>query len=207
MGTVVPPSFVIPSKPERSGGATRNPALKLHTKLGKIDLIMADPNNTVDMFARTVAIYGAIISTLGLAWQLYQRWIRGPKLVVSCSPNMVLAGNGSIGTQRHLGVTVNNSGTEITTITNVILAGYSKDVLKSLRNKGRALRQAVVMTGGHGNTVPFEIKVGGRFMAMAIQNDELEKWSVDERLFVGITHSFSERVCWCRVKPIKSKMA
>ena len=163
---------------------------------------MVDPNNSVDYFARSVAIYSAIISTSGLMWQVYQRWIRGPKFLVSCSSNMVYAGEGSIGIQRYLSIVVNNSGTETTTITHVILAGYNKNPLRNLLNKGKPLQQAIVTTGGLGNNVPFEIKVGNRFTTLALQNEALVKWSREERLYVGILHSFSERTSWCRVNPI-----
>jgi hypothetical protein len=155
---------------------------------------MIEPPDTTDYFTRYLALYGAIIATFGFGWQLYQRWIRGPKLVIECSGNMVTAGNGQISTQRYVNITVQNRGTEVTTITNVTIAGYKKNLTSRLPFIGKTEMQGIIPTGIHlGNAVPFEIKVGGRFSTLAIQTDEFAKLSNDLFLYVRIHHSFSER--------------
>jgi hypothetical protein len=164
---------------------------------------MNEPPDTTDYFTRYLALYGATIATLGFGWQLYQRWLRGPKLSVDCSPNMVMAGNGSIATQRHLSITIQNSGTETTTITNVTFAGFKCGTLFPRLFRRESNRQAVILTHPTlGNVVPFEIKVGGRFHTLALQNEDMVKWSNDEDLYVRIFQSFSKRASWCRIKPI-----
>ena len=147
----------------------------------------------------TLALYGALAATVGGAWQVFEHVNRGPKLSVSYGKNMVFAGDGKIGTQYHLMVTVRNRGTENTTITHVTHVSFKNwfDVFR------RKIDQSFVwMLGSPGQSVPFELTIGGQFTGIAKQTPEFEELSRTRIVYLQIHHTFADKPRWHRLRPI-----
>lgn len=149
-----------------------------------------------------IALYAAVVGTLSLLGTLYLWWTRGPSLVGRIAPNMVGFGfleNDRTKDKIYVVVTVENRGTEPTTITSLALIGYSS-IWKQFRR--RPSFGAVVNPSVPGYPLPGPLAVGHEWKGAVIQNDELVAKSHTLRLFVVIAHSFSDKPFLIRVQPI-----
>jgi hypothetical protein len=142
-----------------------------------------------------LALYGALASTASGAWAVYQWWTRGPKLKLTASPNMIIAG-GNLGDQqqKYISVVVRNRGREPTTITNFALFGYDTWLKYLLKINSY---QAVVNQSLEAYRLPFVLTVGSEWSSLCIQNAEVEELSRSKIMCTAIYHSFSE-------KPVRS---
>jgi hypothetical protein len=95
-----------------------------------------------------------------------------------------------------------NIGTERTTINNVALYGYKTWWHRVRQKHGPA---AVVPGGGHGQSAPYVLEVGKEVMTLGRQDEKLEKWTREYRLYGAVYHSFSKRPLLLRIKPIRHK--
>jgi hypothetical protein len=145
-----------------------------------------------------LAIYAAAASTMGGAWQLFQHFSRGPKLFVRYSPDMVHAGNGSIGTQKYVRIEVSNRGTESTTITNIGFLTYKNWLHKQF---GKTKLAAIVPPNNLNQIFPYPLEVGGTYTTSMMQESTFEKMTREESVYFTIYHSFSEKPIYCKVKP------
>lgn len=150
-----------------------------------------------------IALYAAIISTSVFGWQIYT-WLRqGARLIGRTNTNMVTAGNGSIGQQRHLVINVTNIGNQPTTITHAAMYSFGNWFAWA---RGKPTR-AFVLGQGIIHPLPYVLKVGELYMHMVTQTAEIEQLSRDTKLFVVVIHAFSERPLLLRIRPIAAEPA
>jgi hypothetical protein len=145
-----------------------------------------------------VAWYAAIVSTIVFLWDIY-KWLRTEaKIRVSVTSNMVLAGGGVARTRRsedsatsqgNLCVEVVNVGGRKTTLTHLYICCYA-NLWMQIRNK--PMWQGVVPDPVTGR-LPSELDVGGRWLGLIEQTEELENDAAKHRLCVGINSSTSRK--------------
>lgn len=150
-----------------------------------------------------VAYYAAIVATGALAWNIFI-WLRtGPRLKLSISTNMtfVPASYGYKESDTFVVYTVSNVGTLPTTITHVVLYGYTT-WFDYVRRK--AIKTALVNSGPPlSHAVPYVLKNGETFSAVATQDEMIRKWSRQYRLYGAVIHSGSDRDVRTRIMPIQ----
>lgn len=146
-----------------------------------------------------IAIYAALVSTALLIWDVV-KWLRsGPILKGSASPNITTFNMGPMDDQTHLLITVDNVGTQPTTIKTVYLKGFTSRLSRLF---GKPARNAVLNSGlQHSYPLPYKLDVGSDFRASAVQTTELEEWSREHCLYVEIVHT-GGRALKMRVPPI-----
>jgi hypothetical protein len=108
--------------------------------------------------------------------------------------------------QTYLSITVNNVGSQPTTVTHVTLHTYSS-LWRWIRRRADPIAYVVMNQHAQGHQVPYLLKVGEMFFYLTRQDQKIEDLSRAKRLFVQITHSFSDKPLRLRVKPIEAKPA
>lgn len=106
------------------------------------------------------------------------------------------------GNPRLLKVTVQNSGTAPTTITNVEFLNETprwKQLLYRLRLKKRGEEIHAILNDYQGVRIPYKLEVGSEWVAVMEQDDKFDEWLNKGKLHCAIHHSFSK-------KPISSKI-
>lgn len=143
------------------------------------------------------AWWGAIIATVVLLWDFY-KWKRsGVDLQLSVRPNMITAGIGEPKDKKFISVTVTNRGDRPTTITNM-LGHYYPSRFRRLR--GKPEHSFVVANPAFGPAeLPCVLKPGERWLAGTEQSEELENWSQEGFLYLGISNTASRREMLKRV--------
>jgi hypothetical protein len=149
-----------------------------------------------------LAIYGAVVATTSIAWQIFTWWHKGAKLRGHAVPNMIEIGGNVRDGKTYIGLDVSNIGDAPTTITHVVLMGYHNRFSRLLR---RTEVKAAVVTHNLAQTIPYTLAAGGRFMSRVIQEPKIEQWSRDYCLYMGVFHSMRRRPYLVRVKQIEKK--
>lgn len=146
-----------------------------------------------------VAIYAAVIASAVLIWDIV-KWLRsGVRLRGYAQANMITVGMGYLDGKTYVNVNVDNVGDRPTTIQVVGLHGYASiwDQIRKKRN-----RNAVFNSGFQENyPIPYRLDVGGNFRASVLQDEDLEEWSREQRLYAEVAHS-AGRSLILRVSPI-----
>jgi hypothetical protein len=151
-----------------------------------------------------VAVYGALVASAVAAWQFYTWWKSGPRLVGKARSGFVEYGGERDPNEKHIYITVDNRGTETTTITGVGLVGY-KTFWEFLRN--RPSFGAFIKHAFPGYPIPGKLNVGADFRSKCNQTAEIETISRSHRTYVTVYHTFSDRPTYLRLSPIKEKKA
>lgn len=144
-----------------------------------------------------VALYAAVVSTAVFLWEVFKWWRGEAAFRVSASPNMIGIGL-SGATPTMILVEVNNTGKATTTITSVELKAYKTPLHRYFSKPIKCAR----VNSATANTVPFELKPGGRFLATGEQNSLVVGWSQHYTLYAGVYHTLSNRPLLARIKPI-----
>jgi hypothetical protein len=149
-----------------------------------------------------VAVYGAIMATLSMAWNIFTWRHKDAKLRGAATSNMILVGGDIDDRNTYISMSVYNVGDAPTTITNVVLFGYRNRVRRWLR---RTQDKAAIVNHSLAQPIPYVTPGGGRFMSRVIQDTEVEAWSREYCLYLGVCHSMSRRPFLMRVKPIAER--
>jgi len=142
------------------------------------------------------AWWGAGIATLLLVWDIY-KWLKsGPIISYTVSSNMKVFDGIEEDDKTFISVRVSNSGDRTTTITHMAFSFYNSFFHKLIR---KSKSNIIISLPGRPNQLPFELKPGGIWDGAAIQDDNIEKMSIDGYLECHIYYSDSE-------KPVRRKV-
>jgi hypothetical protein len=150
------------------------------------------------------AWWGAVIATLVFLWEVY-KWRRsGPQLEVSVAPNMETFGSAqSYGKGPFVVVEVRNNGDRKTTVTHLVGFCFKRLVDRWLRRKPA---HTFIVSNPDPGKLPHVLEAGERWLGILVQNEELENWSREFELRIGVLHSgakkpITERLVINRAQP------
>lgn len=149
-----------------------------------------------------VALWGAILSTIVLAWDIYKWRTAGPKLRVSVQPNMESFNMPQYDGETLILTNVSNYGDRSTTITNFVLL-YYKNLWSLIR--GRNDKGLIVPNPSVAQPLPYELKQGTIWNGVSIQNAEVECMSQQGYLMCALYHSHSAKPIMRRLVIKKKK--
>jgi hypothetical protein len=157
------------------------------------------------MTADPVAIYAAVVATIVLLWDIYKWWhSERLKLDGFVSPDMTTFGSATTPDtegKTFSTIRVQNRGSVPCVIQLVMLVAY-KNLFPQLRGKP-SLKAVVDHSSIFGPRLPCRLEKGQEFSSAVIQDEEFEKMSREQRLFMGVTHTMSSKPFLVRVKPIR----
>ena len=149
-----------------------------------------------------LAAYGAAVATTSIVWQVFTWWHKGARLRGHAAPNMVMVGGDVQDDNTYIGLDVANIGDAPTTITSVVLMAHRNRLSRLLR---RTEVKAAIVVHSLAQTIPHTLPAGGRFMSRVIQTPDIEQWSRDHCLYMGVCHSMRRRPYLVRVRRIDEK--
>jgi hypothetical protein len=120
----------------------------------------------------------------GLGWNIYTRLTSGPKLRVT-----VFAGLDMPGAPKLLKITVHNTGTGPTTITNIAFETY---LSRWVRFRRKPSDPRVSLDKYQGPPMPYKLDVGDQFMVVMQQNQTFNEWLSSGNLWC-VVHSVSTK--------------
>jgi len=145
------------------------------------------------------AWWGAGIATVVLLWDVFKWWRASVgKLRVSANPNLQLVDRqrGEVGEKKYIFVEVTNPGEKRTTITHLVGYNY-RSLWQWVRRKHDEAFAVVEPLDGQ---IPFVLEPGARWSGGIEQSEDIERWSREGRLFVGVNHSLAQKAKLVRVK-------
>lgn len=138
-----------------------------------------------------LAIWGAVLSTLAIAWDVYKWRTSGPQISMRLSTNMQSISVPEYEGKTLISATVTNRGDRPTTITHFAIAYYDswwKSFIKKRRTKA-----AIVATPSLAQRLPFELKAGAEWIGLGEQNQDISRWAKEGWLYVEIYHSHADK--------------
>jgi hypothetical protein len=143
-----------------------------------------------------VAWVGATTGVAGLIWNIYTKLTANrPRLTITAFANMVLVPPPQ-GNPRFLRITVQNTGTAPTTITNLTFFSFVhrwERLLSRVRLRKRPTEKHAVIVDYRGPQFPHKLEVGSEWQALMQQDGRFADWLKTGRLWCGVWHSFSRR--------------
>lgn len=132
---------------------------------------------------------GACTGIAGLLWNIYAKITSGPKLRVKAFAGMVKVPSPP-NKPKFLRMTVQNSGTAPTTITNATFHTYGAR-WKRLRKSKPSF--SAVLNAYEGPPLPHRLEVGGEWSALVEQNDRFTiPLDGEAPVYLAIHHSFAK---------------
>jgi hypothetical protein len=138
-----------------------------------------------------LAIWGAVLSTIAIFWDIYKWRTSGPSLHMRVSTGMVAYNMPVYEGRTLIMVSVTNRGDRPTTITHLNMAYYDtwwKAIL--------CMKPSQNYWVANPNTfqqVPFELKPGIEWKGMIEQNSEIEIWAQEGYLYATLNHSHNKK--------------
>ena len=136
------------------------------------------------------AWWGAGIASVVLLWDVFKWWRgRATEVRITASPNMREAIPG-IGLQdgTFVFVEITNVGDRTTTLTTLCGFHYSSWLHKRFNRR----TQAFVIPDPSPGTLPHQLDPGQRWVGRFTQTEEIEGWSRNGRLYIGVYHSLGK---------------
>jgi|WetSurMetagenome_2_1015567.scaffolds.fasta_scaffold60446_2 hypothetical protein len=149
-----------------------------------------------------IAVYGAVISTIALAWNIYRQITSGPKLIGSIVPVSSEFIAPLMGVDACFDLVVSNRGHAETVITNIVILCYKS---RLDRWRGKYVKQATILSSPPKYDLPYKIGLGHEFRCRLSLDAELKGWMQKYRAFVCVWHSMGDRPVHYRLKPIQDK--
>ena len=151
-----------------------------------------------------VAVYAAVVATAVAGWDFFKWWnSERVRLTGFVAPNMVPFGSA---------ITPNTEGKKVAILRVQNRGALPCQVhlveLKAYANMFARLRGKPSVQGWvtHPNesdyTLPHKLERGGEFASWVIQDDDFVKMSREKRLYLGVSHTMSEKPFMVRVKAI-----
>ncbi|UCV02774.1 hypothetical protein [Dechloromonas denitrificans] len=150
-----------------------------------------------------LAIWGAVLSTIAIGWDVYKWRTSGPQLSMRLMTGMEAYNFPEYEGKTLIVVVVTNRGDRPTTITHLALAYYDSWWKAMLRKKASA--SGWIATPSTTQRVPFELKPGVEWSGMIEQNAELETWAHDGWLYATLYHSHDKKPIRHRIVLEKQK--
>lgn len=121
-----------------------------------------------------IAIYGAIISTTVLFWDIYKWKNKGPKIIGRISSNMVGLNFPDYKNKELTVVNITNTGDRPTTITHLSLQFYKTKIKKIFKKADQIM---FIATPSLSHPIPYTLNPGLEWQGIIIQNDEFKEMS------------------------------
>lgn len=142
-------------------------------------------------------IYAGVVATAALALEV-RRWVEsGPKLRLSVMENAVLTHDHS--NRAYIAVTAINVGEVPTTITHLTIQRFPS-LWAYLRYKPS---WTAIVPGPHFDNMPPVlpklVNTGEQWLGVADRSEDLLEMSKQERLYIGVVHSFAHRPVLARL--------
>lgn len=134
-----------------------------------------------------VAWIGACTGVCSLLWNIYTKVTSGPRLRVTAWAGMVMMPSPP-GNPRFLKITIQNTGTATTTLTNITLHQYKS---RWSRLKDRAHFNAV-LPNVSGPDLPHKLEAGTQWVGLVQHDDRFDKLLKDP-VWCAVHHSISKR--------------
>ncbi len=148
------------------------------------------------------AWWGAIVATVVFLWDIYKWRKSGVVLRVTASPNMQTF-TGVFEEPKFVIVEVVNNGNKKTTLTHLVGVQY---LSWTDRIRKKSKHTFFVPTPLFNAQLPYVLGVGERWMSGIEQTDELEKWSREGLLYIGVCDTSKTMSTIVRVKiPLEEK--
>jgi hypothetical protein len=151
--------------------------------------------------AEWAAWVGAVTGLASLCWNIYSKMSAGPKLRVTAYADMVQR-PAPLGDPRFLRITVQNIGTEATTLTNCTLVSRAsrwQRLLQWARVNEPLPEKHAVLNSYQGEQLPQATAPGSQWTALMQQDADFGLWLDSGQLYCAIWHSFSQ-------KPVAAKI-
>jgi hypothetical protein len=143
-----------------------------------------------------IAWVGATTGVASLVWNIYTKLTANrPRLAITAFANMVLMPRPQ-GNPRFLKVTVQNTGTAPTTLTNLTLFSFVprwERLLSRVKLRKRPAEKHAAIVDYRGPQFPHKLEVGSEWQAIMPQDGRFEDWLETGRLRCSVWHSFSKR--------------
>jgi hypothetical protein len=153
-----------------------------------------------DLWTWGIALYGAVVATIAVGWQIYTWLHAGPRLYVTTTPNMMSVG-GSAGEQgkKVILTEVVNRGDRPTTITNLCMEGHPL-LWASICRKGQPPTFYVIKEPSTTQVIPYKLEPGDRWLGAADQTAAIIKMTREGRVFFVLYHSHADKGIKVRIK-------
>jgi hypothetical protein len=150
-----------------------------------------------------IAVYGAVISTIALGWNIYKQATNGPKLVAFAASNADFRGEQVSVSLYGLGIIlrVMNRGNAETTVQKIGLRSFHSgfDFVR-----GRICAEPALPHVMKGDVPPYPLPAGAEFRYW-IPQEQYVGLSRVTRLYFYVVHSMSDKPMYVRVWPIKDE--
>jgi hypothetical protein len=148
-----------------------------------------------------IAVYGAVISTIALGWNIYKQATNGPKLVGSAISGADIPRSFWDRSDKGILLRVMNRGNAETTIQRICLQSFAGSLGFARR---RIYAERELGEGVQGNVPPHTLSAGAEFCCCVPQEQYVGQ-SCATRLYFCVSHSMSDRPLYVRVLPIKGE--
>ncbi len=143
-----------------------------------------------------VAWWGAVLATVVFIWDIYKWSAAGLKLRISVQTGMTSVNMPDYQGKSLITIDVSNFGDRPTTITNLGYYYFSSSWKRFLNQPDKA---AIVPKPSDSQRLPFELKPGGVWMGIAVQDEELTAWAKEGLLYCVLYHSHNKQPVYKRV--------
>jgi hypothetical protein len=137
---------------------------------------------------------GATTGMASLLWNIYTKIAAGPRLTVTAYANMIQMPPPP-GNPRFLRITVQNTGTAPTTLTNLELFTFVprwERLLSQVKLRKRSAEKHAVIVEYRGPQFPHKLEVGSEWQALMQQDEDFQGWLKTDDLCCAVWHSFSK---------------
>jgi hypothetical protein len=141
------------------------------------------------MTATDIAAWvGSATGVASLGWNIHVKVTTGPRLRVSAYAGMVMR-PAPPGDPKFLNITVQNIGSQPTTITNVSFHTYSSRWARRKRNA----TQSFVLGHYEGSPMGARLDIGGEWRARMQQGERFSELLRTHEMWCAVHHSFSQK--------------
>jgi hypothetical protein len=144
---------------------------------------------STDFVTRLVAWIGASTGVASLAWNIYLKMSSGPKITLLVRPGIKLFPPAPANPS-YIGITVRNTGTETTTLTNIAFHVYPSRRAKRKRESTDRWVVDLLM----GQQLPHTLTVGDEWTSTVPQSEQVSGPIADGTLWCELYHSFGKPI-------------
>lgn len=143
---------------------------------------------SLDVLTQILAVVGAVTGIASLSWNVYLKLSSGPKLKVQAWAGMVQR-PAPHGDPKFLKVTIQNVGTEATTLTNYGFFQYSSE----RDRKRRKPQTAAVLVNYEGAKYPHKLAVGDEAQIYMQHDLSFDRALKEGTVYFAVWHAFTKR--------------
>ena len=160
-------------------------------------------SNIETLIILLIAIYGAVVSTLVLIWDIYKWKNKGPKIIGRIMSDMIGLNSPEYKDKKLTLVNVTNTGDNPTTITHLSLKFYKSKIKKLFKKSTQTM---LIGTPSISYPIPHVLKPGLEWQGIIIQNDDFEKMSKQGILVCSVHFSHTNKTTNFIVRRIKTEI-